>query len=404
MSRPVLNVTIGTRVFPGGPWKARIYQQEYGFDVCVLTVPRLAASTTAFAKGTPVTVSYGRTQASLASFPGYIHHVVPKRDQNTGEANIVCIGASSKGLRDSASRVWPVGSSASIAVQQIVGGLHLSSLTEPTPVVAPGGPVNESWWSYITRAAKECGFTCYASGTDVRFHSRRIDASGDPVPYFVAYTDVKTRANNVVITYRASDSDDTAGDSPHRKRRAFGVTDEGLTVALTDVGDLESVAGVTQELPSLTHNENIVVHDLGTASDRLRATQETSRFTRQSKFVVSGNESVRQASTTVIRGIRDDLDGYWYVMSVVHNLSSAAYSMDMVCGRDGVGDNAPVDLTAPVAVIDLGRSEPIPAPTPVLRINGNSAGNLVFPTTAADWMASNILHRQHFPWRSAVRG
>jgi hypothetical protein len=401
--RPVLRL-VGPTAYTGPIYSANILQQEYGIDACVITMP-LFNGTQGLIKGSPVQFLYGRSASQTETFTGYVHHVeTAHRMDNQSVSRAVCIGAAAPVLRDSASRQWPIGSDSGIAAQSIADHLHLSSITESSNVIAPGGPVNESWWRYLVRMARYCGFTCYVVGTDLRFHSRRIDTTSKSVPWFQDYDTPVAKFYNVIRSYSVVDSNDETIGFPHRKRRAYGVTDEGLTVQVTDVDDLESVAGVSQDLPALTKNENMVVHDHGTAQNRIIAVQETNRFTRMSEFVVSGDERVRQASTTVMRGIGTDNNGYWYVTKAVHQLTTSAYALRITAGRDGVGDNAPVDLTTAVPVIDFGIRELLQAPAPMLQNLLTSSTDLVFPTNNTSWTASSILHRKHYPWRTAVRG
>jgi phage protein D len=404
MYRPVLRALVGAQgTNVGTPLGLEVIQYENAFDAAVLTVPRFQASPIAYAKGTPVQFTWGRTPSSTALFTGYVDHLETYSSQRRSLARVVCLGAGSQPLRDAASRQWPVGSAADVAVQQIADHLHLSSLTEPAPVPAPGGPVNESWWAFIRRCARAAGFVAYVVGTDLRFHSRRIDTSGTGIPYFLAHNDVRVRIDNTVFRYDTSDADDD-GVYVHRQRRAQGVSDEGLLVSYTDVGDLESVGGVSQDMPTLTRNENIVVHDVGDASTRLGALQENNRFVKRSKFTVSGNETVRQAATVIFRGMNVELDGYWYVMKAVHRVTTSSYETELVAGRDGVGDSAPVNLAATAPVIGLGVGEPVQAPASMLMKPVNGVSDLVFPTSGATWTASSLLHRKHYPWRAAVRG
>lgn len=405
MPRPVLNLTTGPNQYKGTLLSAVVIQSEYAIDGCVISIPRLNANTAAFATGTPIQFVYGRTPSQTATYTGYVHHIEPNREIGSSVADVVCLGASAPMLRDAANRVWPVGSDAAAAIQAIANTLHLSSITETAEIPAPGGPVNESWWRYIVRAAKRSGFTCYVAGTDLRFHSRRINASGDTVPWFQSYDTPIAVFSNIIRSYHAIDSDDIASESLHRQRRAWGVTDTGLIIRFTDSDDLESVGGITQPMPTLTKNENMVIHDFGTAQSRLSNIQETTRFTRLSEFIVSGDETVTQAGTVVMRGISASLDGYWYVTQVSHHISSDAYSCHIEAGRDGAGDNAPADLTAVASVIDLGRREPGATPPPVLRVMNPSVTNQVFPSAAnQQWTASTTTHRTHYPWRAAVRG
>lgn len=404
MYRPVLRALVGAQgTNIGTPLGLDVIQFENAFDAAILTVPRFQASPVTYARGTPIQFTWGRTPSSTTSFTGYVDHLETYNSQRRSQARVVCLGAGSQPLRDVASRQWPVGSAADVAVQQIADHLHLSSFTEPASVPAPGGPINESWWAYIRRCARACGFVAYVVGTDLRFHSRRIDTSGTGIPYFLGYNDVRVRINNTLFRYDTSDADDD-GVFVHRQRRAQGVSDEGLLVSFTDAGDLESVGGVSQDLPTLTRSENMVVHDVGDASTRLSALQEANRFVKRSKFTVSGNETVRQAATIILRGMNVELDGYWYVMKAVHHVTTSSYEMELVAGRDGTGDSAPVNLAATAPVIGLGVGEPVQAPTSMLVKPVTGASDLVFPTSGATWTASSLLHRKHFPWRAAVRG
>lgn len=403
MPRPVLNLTVGALQYTGMVYSANVVQQEYGIDVATISVPMSQVSQAAYTKDTPILLTWGRTPALLTTFPGYIHHVEPERTQNSALARIVCTGAVAPSVRDAAIRVWPAGSNSQTAAVAIADALHLSSMTEATPVQAPGGPVRESWWNYLVRMSKQCGFTCYAVGTDLRFHSRRAEGKGI-VPWFQHNDQVRMQFANNLLSYRLVMSDDLTTDALRRKRRAFGVTDEGLPVRLTDNGDLESTAGLQQNLPTLTRNENFVVHDYGSAATRLAAEQNRHRFSMQSEFVVSGDETVRQGSTVILRGMRPDMDGYWYVTKAEHLLTTASYSIRLSAGRDGTGDSAPIDLTASVPVVDLGRGEPTPTPRPVLRTASSTVNDLIFAPTSQSWIASATQHRDHFPWRAAVRG
>lgn len=403
MPRPVLNLTVGSAAYQGTVYSAKIIQPEYGIEAAIITLPRPMVTAALFSNGTPVQLTYGRSPASLTTFSGYIHHIETDRSQQKSVATLVCEGAASPQLRNAANRAWPVNSMAQTAAVAIADALHLSSLTEATDVVAPGGPVRESWWRYLVRMAKECGFTCYTSGTDIRFHSRRVNEK-DVAPWFQYYDQAVMQFTNNVVSFNTVASDDIARHSPHRQRRVYGVTDEGLTVEISDSGDLESVGGITQVLPTLTHVEGMVVHDSGTALSRLRGVQESHRFATQSEFVVSGNETVRQSSTIIIRGVDADLDGYWYVLNVVHQLTTAGYSLRVLAGRDGVGDNAPVDLSTPVPLVDLGAREVVAAPAAQLVIPRQTATDLVFAPGRQQWTASTALHRVHTPWRAAIRG
>lgn len=405
MPRPVLNLTVGPTQYSGAVYSANVLEQEYGIDAAVIVIPRLNATASLFGKGTPIQFVYGRTPSQFTTYTGYVHHVEPSQSMGESTSRVVCMGAASPVLRDTARRVWPVDSDSSVAVDSIANALHLSSLTEFANITAPGGPVNESWWRYLVRASKQCGFTCYTVATDLRFHSRRIDASGDAVPWFQNYDTPIVQFYNTVHSFRVVDSDDEADYSPHRARRVFGVSDEGLYIEFEDSDDLASVGGITQTLPALTRTENIVVHDVGTAQNRLTATQERNRFTKVSEFVLSGDERVRQGSTIVIRGISATLDGYWYVMKVQHQLATDAYSMTVTAGRDGIGDNAPVNLQATnTPIIDVGRREPVQAPLPQLVKQNVTLASTVFPDVTAAWTASAATNRQHFPWRATVRG
>lgn len=403
MPRPVLSLNIGGSTYNNTVYGANLVQQEYGIDVGVITVPRNVVTAAGYAEGTPVLLTWGRTPAFTNTFPAYIHHVEIDRTQNASVARLVCIGAVAPTVRDAASRQWPTGSNSQTAAVAIADALHLSSMTEATSIAAPGGPVRESWWNYLVRMSKQCGFVCYAVGTDLRFHSRRAVGNGI-APWFQQNDQVRMQFYNNLLSYRVIASDDIAGDSLHRIRRSFGVTDQGLTVRLTDTGDLESVAGLQQTPPTLTRNESFVVHDYGSAADRLSAEQNRHRFAMKSEFMLSGDETVRQGTTVILRGMRTDLDGYWYAMKVEHKLTSATYAMKVVAGRDGTGDSAPVNLTSPVAVVDLGRGEPTPTPIPVLRTAATATSDLVFAPSSQSWVASSTLHRDHFPWRAAVRG
>lgn len=397
----------GDRLDRDSGWSAEILQTEYGHEIVRLQGARISFLQQRYPSGAPVRLDWGRSSGQSTWFAGYVHHTKPRLTATrASDGQLVAVAASRQEFSGAGVSTWPAGAAAQVPVQSGAFQAHFSSVVEPCPLPAAGGPIHgESQWAYFVRNARAVGYTFYCRATDLRFHSRRVTQTA-PVPTFRWYG-AGVLADQQVFSYEFLQGDDLPVDGGQRRTREVrGISDQGDLVRLAATADLPDTVGwLRPSAPALTQGHPEAVHGYLMAQKKLTAVQEDNRFIYRAKVTVSGDERVHMASTIALAGVDRYLDGYWYVLSAKHNIGTASYSMDLELGRDALGDTSPAVVPQRQVVIGPGiREAQRPSPTVLERVDRTHQQLVMADEQNGRWASRDAESRYHLAQQGAVSG
>jgi hypothetical protein len=326
-----------------------IHQAEKMHDLAVVTVRGEDSSQPEYTTGTPVHIQYGWLGVQVEDFYGYVNHCRPRRSKDSRNEGIVlmdvvCVAASYV-FKSEFSQVFQ-NTQASTVISAIAQAQMFSctaSTGDPTwPTLSC---VGQSGWEFMVYMADKNGWTVWANKTNINFTTAELalESTASQTPVFFTNT-ASQRAGQESITFFQSLQGDTVDLAGHTKanRTLSGLnlaTGQQYQVSNADVLPYATL-GATNNAPFFARQEtDIVSSDQALATQQLFALTQRNRFFVQAVARVSGDIQVTQASTIVLEGLNKASAGVWYVEEVVHNIRYGLYTMDLVLGRDAIGDN-----------------------------------------------------------------
>jgi phage protein D len=320
-----------------------VLQGERMHDTAIITLRGENMTAPELQPGTPVQMSYGSTPTDVEVFYGYIDHINTHYDYRVQDGatleDVVCLGLS-YAMKDAFTGTW-MKTQASSIVERIVTRYHLASLIQTDDFHWPQlSSTGASAWAYLVYLAEKTGYTLACNKDMLRFTS--VDASMRQnwvgMPVFMT----RNTAAMPTITRFASVQGEASqlGGNVKALRTVSGIDVNGNVIAAVNAGSSGSRLGTQSRYPFFTEQvSSQVVSSQVSAAATLAGMAEKNRFTHQATATLSGVTSVTQGVPIVISGIDALNDGMWWVHEVRHKIRSPGYTMDVLLGRDSMGDN-----------------------------------------------------------------
>lgn len=148
----------------------RVEQSAYMHDLAVVHMKSRSVDWySALAPGTPIKITWNSQSGDPGTFVGYVSHVRPKmKGDDYYRFDVIATGAS-RILRATAQKVWRNKSYAEIA-QEIAKKFGLNPIVEQHGLrKAQVRMTGESYWEFLSKAAKEIGYGLWVDGVNMYF-------------------------------------------------------------------------------------------------------------------------------------------------------------------------------------------------------------------------------------------
>jgi phage protein D len=360
-------------------YSAYIYQDRYKHEIAVLTFKDWGVLYESIEPGSPIQVTTKSTGSSR-EFYGYVHHVTPNRTPGKDYVELTAIGASFSMKKPSQTIYRDV--TADVVVTKIAKSHGFVCYAVPHPRVydqiAQAGHTD---WEFMTRLAKQCGYSLRAENTELYFQ-----------PLLEDYT--KYRAEAPILTMGDIDSID--GTSVYSFVPLIGETvpykdAQKAAVAITGVDRFNSTAVKTTKQKRIKstklkftpeffdrYETSVVATDSqiaqyeAEAADNINAT-----FPYRAKVEVLGNVKLRPDFPIYLDGLGSTYSGYWTILSTEHCIVETerniyTYTTVLEVGTDSLGSTKPWTD---------GRNISAPSAAPTRTIIPNVRQTKVKPTT-----------------------
>lgn len=337
------------------PSEVFIRQREYNHEIAVITMDYESPAQAKYRHGSPVAIKWGWLPSTAENFFGYVNYTkTVDGNDKTRKLKVYCTGAS-----------YPMNQARQRSYQKLyVGGIisriarlhHLSLLQDPSSRYHRHIPqLGQSDFTLAVRLAKDIGFTFLPRGTTLYFKRRQIDNRPGRQPLF--------RLTRGVYQQRGAiyNIEHQAGSAPFAERSVVqidGLDDQGNIVTTIDTGDCcDPVKPVfTKFTPPAEAPESI--RSIQEGKELLSGLSGTNRFYVIANADLSGDPRVRPGMTVAFADIGADVDGYWWVGSVDHTITTDSYTMKTQVGRETIKSTTYV----PAPTSDSGKPEIIMEP------------------------------------------
>jgi hypothetical protein len=297
----------------------------------------------------PIKFSIELTGKDIFNFYGYITFVEPVSTTHDGVVNnspfqttrVYCFG-SSYNMKSTYSRIWETLTISEIAKQ--IANKYKFSVSVPNnsykfPRLVQSG---QSDWKFLTKASELLGYSVLMDGTHIRIWD----------PYSALYQNV---SYSMLLTMRGSrgDASPQPGQILKFEGRIGAVTTDGArsvdTIHMLDKsGQLLSVtnsdnfeaSGLATGLKSQFDNVLTVNADSFDMATRLVTGALRKKFPMRASLEVVSDPSIKPGGIVSVNEYNTEFDGFWYVMSVRHELTQSYMRTYLEIARDGLGTTA----------------------------------------------------------------
>jgi hypothetical protein len=297
----------------------------------------------------PIKFSIELTGKDIFNFYGYITFVEPIANTHDGIVNkspfqttrVYCFG-SSYNMKSTYSRIWENLTISDIAKQ--IANKYKFSVSVPNnsykfPRLVQSG---QSDWKFLTKASELLGYSVLMDGTHIRIWD----------PYSALYQNV---SYSMLLTMRGSrgDASPQPGQILKFEGRIGAVTTDGARSAdtihmLDKSGQLLSVtnsdnfesSGLATGLKSQFDNVLTVNADSFDTATRLVTGALRKKFPMRASLEVVSDPSIKPGGIVSINEYNTEFDGFWYVMSVRHEITQSYMRTYLEVARDGLGTTA----------------------------------------------------------------
>jgi phage protein D len=320
-----------------------LHQCDYNHDIAEVTVRNVDTSAPYLITGTPVIIKYGWLGA-FDFFYGYIAHVGSKYrhalPQQSTFTDIVCIGASYS-LKEGVANTWTNSQASTIVAQYANSAMFSGFIENDDPTWPSLSATNTSIWSFLVALAKKNGYTFSVNKTNFKYLSTDT-ALSQSVPSMPTFYGAATAGTAENITSFTAYQGETLGLDGHTKANRT-TADINMATGTTFVTSQTAYGGgLGSNNPAPIFNQyptNINGPDQVTTATALAGVTVANRFSLQSQAKVSGNVQVIQGTAAYFSGIGSTNSGAWYVQEAHHKITNSNYTMDLVLGRDAIGNN-----------------------------------------------------------------
>jgi phage protein D len=335
---------------------AKVIQTEGMHDTAIITLRDEATEAPELQPGTPMMMPYGYSPIDMGTFYGYVDHLqshyerlIP--DGSTYE-DVVCMGVS-YALKDPFVGSW-TNVPASAVVQRIAQRYMLSLLVDTGDYAWPQlSSPGSSAWSYIGQLAQKIGYTFSCNKSLLRFVSIETSMRQHWVnmPVFKSRNAAPDPSQQSIIRFNSMQAETLPINGSNKAVRQVSGMDlrTGKIIGASDDGrGITTKLGATAVYPFFTKQiSDTVVSSQGSAQATLAGMTEANRWSYRASATLNGLTTVVQGMPIVIMGIDSNNDGVWWCQEVCHKIESQGYSMDVVLGRDSIGDNGvrPIQAT-----------------------------------------------------------
>jgi hypothetical protein len=297
----------------------------------------------------PIKFSIELTGKDIFNFYGYITFVEPIANTHDGIVNkspfqttrVYCFG-SSYNMKSTYSRIWENLTISDIAKQ--IANKYKFSVSVPNnsykfPRLVQSG---QSDWKFLNKASELLGYSVLMDGTHIRIWD----------PYSALYQNV---SYSMLLTMRGSrgDASPQPGQILKFEGRIGAVTTDGARSAdtihmLDKSGQLLSVtnsdnfesSGLATGLKSQFDNVLTVNADSFDTATRLVTGALRKKFPMRASLEVVSDPSIKPGGIVSINEYNTEFDGFWYVMSVRHEITQSYMRTYLEVARDGLGTTA----------------------------------------------------------------
>ncbi len=351
-------------------------------DIGILTVRADVPTQPYYQTGTPVHVLYGWDPYEIEDFYGYVNHIDAPydwRQYNLSEVtfDVILIGTSFL-LKEAVTRIWRDMQPSQI-VATIAGNNALATVTEHSDAAVPQltNPGKSQWW-FLRMLASRLGWMLSCNKSQLRFlsYDQALKLGAGTLPVFYGRGKDGSGQPQTLSHFRVMQGDaipDEDGDLRLTQVVANGMN--LVTGSIYQINDTStrSIMGTTSPTPLFHSYLDAVTDDVQSAKTLISGSSQESRFHIRATATVNGEVNVSQGMPVLLLGLDAQSNGVWLVLEVTHKLSYNSYTMDLVLGRDSLGDNKARPRSGNQVVwskndpYGLGPNQ---APPPTLLVNG----------------------------------
>jgi phage protein D len=342
------------------PDSVTITETEYNHDVATLKFWGGDIDSDALASGTPMSMTYGRPQATRV-FYGYVNH--PTRTNNNlanqsladrNAVTVTCVGASWP-LKQTDTKIFTNTTCAQV-VAQIAALFNLSADIIPDTTVWPSLQMaGQSYWQFCVTLAQKIGYTFYCNGIQLVFKPRTT--SGINLNSLAAMYDYRADPSSLVNFTPTTGTTSPQGGQLANRQLA-GINPRTLqSIYSQQSGTPNTPAlGTTVETPPFNLTQHNVVTSQAESDANVSGAAASNQLYITATATAIGNAFISQGSLVYIQNANGSQNGLWFVTSASHALNAANYVTNLCLGRDSVGPTnnisvLPQIMTPPTAVL-----------------------------------------------------
>lgn len=319
-----------------------IHQRIREHDVAVIrATTRMLDWFNLLATGTPVQVDYWDANRVGGSFVGYVTNIRPTTMPSTNryEREIVCVAAS-RVFRETDRKTY-VNRTAPEIVSDIARRLGFTVVTKQhglrrATVVQSG----ESYWEFLTRLAKRCGYVMQADGTTLYFTtaSDMVSMFASRAPYLTDYGGQPS--NGPIKAANVKRVDAWSGDSAEDDERLSdiaeftAVTPDGVVHTVRQTPQSVTARGRTSRSPYIKYAGGITAYSRADALLLAKGAADNGALAFDTRLTTAGHPGLRPYRPVMLDLRERTFSGYWVVKEANHHLSNGNYECEVVVSND----------------------------------------------------------------------
>lgn len=349
------NVTVTYPDFPTfdiSPQNVQIFQEIGNHDVVEITYPRSSVFyLKALKTGAPVHIRW-KNEKYTGEWFGYVSSSNKNTNPSLAQPIVVRCVSTSMALKEGGSKIW-TNKTASDIVTELAKKYKLKPIVTPHKTIFSQQSLSgHTTWEKIQELATRIGYFAHANNTELHFHP--IDIMIDkfmtviPIMSYIddsmpPYSKVKDQTLDV---FRATLGDYSDAQEVTKKvKTVYGI--DPLTAEFYSATSSADTVGKNlrtdvrkpifeQVLSSAVSGSKEMAQVLADAHAQF------SRFVNTAKGSGQGDPRISPYRTIEVRGVGDDIDGYWVVRKATHFITfDGRYTVEFSCMMDGRGVNKP---------------------------------------------------------------
>lgn len=298
----------------------------------------------------PITMSVQINGGKSFSFYGYVTQIESISSTNEGTVNnspfqiirLICLGSSHL-LRSNNTLVWENVTLENV-VSDIANDFRLGySMPVDTYVFKRLVQSEESLWKLLVKACNQLGYVITLINSHIHIWDKNKSLARQPS--YTILRGIKVKRNNysplpgdivnIETTLGTADVSQQFGD------KTVSYIDERGVFVTVDSSQLNGLNSFGTPAESRFYNKLTVSVDSFEKASRYIESKIKNAYPYMADALVFGDPSIVPGGVVKVEGYGGDFDGYWYVNSVTHTLSTDTLLSSLKLEKDGTYDVLP---------------------------------------------------------------